>query len=642
MAAAVAILHLEDSPLDCELACATLERAGLACAVERVETRSAFEAALAGRRHDLILADFALPAFDGLSALAIARARAPDLPFVFLSGRMGEDAAIDALKQGATDYVLKERLPRLAPAVRRALDEAATRAERRRAEDDLRRLHQAIDDIRDYAIFTLDLAGRIVSWNDGSRRIFGYPEAAILHQPFERLFTPADRAAGVPGGALDRAVADGRDAAERRLVAADGRSFLASCVLTTVQDDDGDRVAWSVVVEDVTARKRLEEELRQARDAADRANAAKSRFLAAAAHDLRQPVQSMMFFTAALQGSVAGDAGRTMLDNVERGLEALKGLLDGLLDISKLDAGTIEPQVSDFPLADVLAALTAACGPLADGKGLAWHVDAAAPPSVRTDRVLLERILRNLVHNAVRYTEQGHVRIAVAPAGGRVRIAVEDTGVGIPADSREEIFQEFQQLGNPGRDREKGLGLGLAIVRRLAALLDLPVSVDSTVGAGSVFTVEVPLAADRADAPHGRADPAAVRAAGPAAGDRPPLVVVVEDDAVVLLGTTAYLESEGYGIVAASSPAEALEKVRALGETPCAILVDYRLGGTMTGAEVIEEVRRLCGTPVPAMILTGEMASPGFADLAARGVDVLFKPVTAPDLLRHVARLCAV
>ncbi|WP_051340827.1 response regulator [Azospirillum halopraeferens] len=638
MAAIVAILHLEDSPLDGELACAHLEKAGLICDVERVETRDAFAAALERRRWDLVLADFALPAFDGLAALAIARERTPDTPFVFLSGRMGEDAAIDALKQGATDYVLKERLPRLGPAVRRALAEAAALAERRRAEENLRRLHRAIDDIRDYAILTLDPDGRIVSWNDGSRRIFGYAEADILHRPFDRLFTPEDRAAGVPGRALDRAAAEGRDVADRCLATADGRTFRASCVLTAVQDERGRRVAWSVVVEDVTARHRLEEELRRTRDAADRANAAKSRFLAAATHDLRQPVQSMMFFTAALQGIVDGAPGRALLDNVERGLEALKGLLDGLLDISKLDAGTIEPQVSDFPLAGAVASLSAACGPLARAKGLEWHADAAAAPAVtvRTDRVLLERILRNLVHNAVRYTERGSVRLTAALRDGRVRIAVEDTGVGIPEESLDEIFQEFQQLGNPGRDRENGLGLGLAIVRRLADLLGLPVSVTSAVGRGSVFAVEVPLADAAAQAPGPGA--AAAAPAGPA--ERPP-VVVVEDDAVVLLGTTAFLESEGYGVVGAASAAEALDKVRGLDVTPGAIVVDYRLGDSMTGAEVIEAVRALCGAPVPAMILTGEMASQHFTDLEARGVEVMFKPVAAPDLLRRVARLCA-
>lgn len=169
MPAAVTILHLEDSPLDCELACARLRKAGISCDVTRVDTRATFEAALGGQRFDLILADFFLPDFDGLEALEIAKARTPEIPFLFLSGRMGEETAVSALKMGARDYVLKQRLAHLPAAVERAIVEARTLAERRLAEENLHRLRQAIDDIRDYAIVTLDLEGRITSWNEGSR-----------------------------------------------------------------------------------------------------------------------------------------------------------------------------------------------------------------------------------------------------------------------------------------------------------------------------------------------------------------------------------------------------------------------------------------------------------------------------------------
>ena len=268
MPVSVSILHLEDSALDCELACAHLAKAGIPCTVTRVDTRDGFSEALDARRYDLILADFSLPAFDGMEALRIARERTPQTPFLFLSGRMGEETAVEALKQGARDYVLKHRLARLPAAVIRAIDEAQTRAERQRAEDSLNRLHQAIDDIRDYAIFTLDLDGRITSWNEGSRRLFGHSEADVLGQPLALLFAPEDRSGDEVDSALAQAAATGRHEVGRHEVewlhaACGGRRFWGSCVLTTVRDGGGSHVGYSVVVRDVTERRAAEAALRE-------------------------------------------------------------------------------------------------------------------------------------------------------------------------------------------------------------------------------------------------------------------------------------------------------------------------------------------------------------------------------------------
>ncbi|MDQ2104067.1 hybrid sensor histidine kinase/response regulator [Azospirillum isscasi] len=262
MSSAVAILHLEDSPLDCELACAHLEKAGIACDVTRVDTRAAFEAALGARRHDLILADFSLPDFDGLAALEIAKARAPETPFLFLSGRMGEETAVEALKLGARDYVLKQRLARLPTAVQRAISEARTLAERRQAEENLRRLRQAIDDIRDYAIVTLDPEGCITSWNEGSRRLFGHTEEEALGRPLSLLFAPEERCAEDVRGLLAGVAEKQRREVEWTHVARDGRRFFGSSVLTVARDGTGAPTAYSVVVRDITDRRATEIALR--------------------------------------------------------------------------------------------------------------------------------------------------------------------------------------------------------------------------------------------------------------------------------------------------------------------------------------------------------------------------------------------
>ncbi len=267
MPSAVTILHLEDSPLDCELACARLRKAGIACDVTRVDTRSAFEAALVeaaggGRRFDLILADFSLPDFDGLEALGIAKARVPEIPFLFLSGRMGEETAVSALKMGARDYVLKQRLAHLPAAVERAIVEARTLAERRLAEENLRRLRQAIDDIRDYAIVTLDLEGRITSWNEGSRRLFGHTEEEALGRPLSLLFAPEERCAENIPGLLAGVAEKERCEVEWIHAARDGRRFFGSTVLTVARDASGRPTAYSVVVRDITDRRASEIALR--------------------------------------------------------------------------------------------------------------------------------------------------------------------------------------------------------------------------------------------------------------------------------------------------------------------------------------------------------------------------------------------
>ncbi|KAA0683196.1 PAS domain S-box protein [Azospirillum brasilense] len=267
MPAAVTILHLEDSPLDCELACARLRKAGISCDVTRVDTRAAFETALVkaavdGRRFDLILADFSLPDFDGLEALGIAKARAPETPFLFLSGRMGEETAVSALKMGARDYVLKQRLAHLPAAVERAILEARTLAERRQAEENLRRLRQAIDDIRDYAIVTLDLGGRITSWNEGSRRLFGYTEEEALGHPLSLLFAPEERGAENIRGLLAGVAGKERCEVEWIHAARDGRRFFGSTVLTVARDATGAPAAYSVVVRDITDRRASEIALR--------------------------------------------------------------------------------------------------------------------------------------------------------------------------------------------------------------------------------------------------------------------------------------------------------------------------------------------------------------------------------------------
>ncbi|PWC37981.1 histidine kinase [Azospirillum sp. TSO35-2] len=368
------------------------------------------------------------------------------------------------------------------------------------------------------------------------------------------------------------------------------------------------------------------DEIHRAREAAEEADRSKNRFLAAASHDLRQPLQSILLFAEALRPHLADATGRERLDRLQHGLDVLKSLLDGLLDISRLDAGIVAPQVEEFRVSDVLGPLDDAYAPIAHGKGLEWQVMPCGA-TVRSDRVLLGRMLRNLVENAIRYTESGRVLIDCTVQGDRLRIEVRDTGCGIPADQLGRIFEEFHQVGNPERDRAQGLGLGLAIVRRLSKLLDHPVDVRSCPGGGSLFSVAVPYAAMSAE-------PAALPPAKPAPvnGAHQRLAVVVDDDVIVLMGLEAMLREWGYEVLAADSTDRALERLTKAGRRPDVLIVDYRLRGGRIGTEAVVRIRAMYDRNIPGIIVTGEIGAEPQSDAVAHGLGLLHKPVT-PRLL---------
>jgi len=402
----------------------------------------------------------------------------------------------------------------------------------------------------------------------------------------------------------------------------------------------GDRVEGvTCAAVEVTGRKQAEADLRRAREEADRANDAKSKFLAAASHDLRQPVQSLYLFAAALADRLQGHPGLPMLENMRQGLDTLKGLLDGLLDMSRLESGKIVATPTDVRLNQLLGRLVAEYGPRAAQKGL----ELRAIPTrawVRTDPAHLERILRNLMENALRYTQSGRVLLGCRRTATGVRIEVWDSGIGIPADRLEDIFEEFTQIGG---DSVRGLGLGLAIVKRLSRLLGHPVTVRSTEGKGSVFAVELPrvvLAAPRSTPRLGGTTAAAASLAlRSAANDTASkgVVLVIDDEAIILLGLKAMLEGWGYDVLTAKSGDQALERLRADGRCPQIVLADYQLQQGRTGPEALVAVQGLVGKEVPGIILTGDTAPERLREAERSGFRILHKPVFPNDLRRMMA-----
>jgi PAS domain S-box-containing protein len=472
----------------------------------------------------------------------------------------------------------------------------------RQLQEDLERQRTLLETIIESApdpIFAKDREGRYLMLNSAAARVLGYARHEALGLINDAVFPP-ETATALRDRDLCIMETGGTEVAEDVVPdrhRGETRVFLST--KTPLRDPAGAIVGIIGVTRDITERKAAEEALRRAKEEAERANLAKSKFLAAASHDLRQPLQSLTLFTGELKGYVQGPRGQQALKQLEHGLGALRALLDSLLDVSQLDAGIVKPEIIDFPISAVLDEIAASYAPVAAAKSLGWRAESCTE-WVRSDMTLLGRVLRNLVENAIRYTKSGHIRLTCRPIEDRLHIEVEDTGIGIPPEQLDRIFDEFHQVGNQARDRAQGLGLGLAIVRRIADLLGHRIETRSRPGEGSIFSIELPLAV---------AEPASLpgsRDGGSDHNGQGRLVVVIDDDAMVLESLEVILTEWGYQAISASSAEEAVAQVRKLGRRPDIVIADYRLQDGRTGTEAILAIRALFDHPIPGLILTGE------------------------------------
>jgi signal transduction histidine kinase len=376
------------------------------------------------------------------------------------------------------------------------------------------------------------------------------------------------------------------------------------------------------LVSDLAARLDLEKQR------AEEANQAKSRFLAAASHDLRQPVHALTLFVDALAAQPSGPEAEHMLARISATVAGMGGMFNALLDVSKLDAGMVVAEAQTIELRTLLERLCAEQTTVAAQRGLRLRLNAHEV-RVHTDPLLLERIVRNLLVNALRYTDRGGVLVTARQRRGWAVVRVADSGIGIAPQRQDEVFEEFVQLHNPQRDRNQGLGLGLAIVRRLARLLDIDLSLRSRPGHGSVFTLRLP-AADATEL--GAPMPAWVPSA--AVTGEGALVVVIDDDADIRAGMRALLAADGYRVLDAAGFDEVRPQLRPLRQVPVLIISDYRLRDGATGAAAIERLRVEFNEDIPAILITGDAAPERLREAIASGHLLLHKPVP-PQLLRQ-------
>jgi PAS domain S-box-containing protein len=494
----------------------------------------------------------------------------------------------------------------------------------------------------------------LVAWNQRYERLFGYPPGmVVVGRPIEDLIRYNATRGWVVSADVDAAVA-------RRLEfmrAGKAHSHERELPNGTVLEILGNPMPGGGFVtsySDVTAYKRaqralqesnetleyrvmqrtreltaLNAELAEAKIAAERANEAKTRFLAAASHDLVQPMTAARLFISSVDHGELGKGGAPLVCQAEAALVAAENLLGALLDISRLDAGAQEAHVEHFPLSQVVGPLAAEFTVIARDRGLELRT-ANCDHVVASDPQLLRRVLQNFLSNSMRYTQRGHVLLGCRRRGGVLRIEVWDSGRGIPEDKQREIFEEFRRLDDYDDDQERGLGLGLAIADRIAKMLKHPLSVRSWPGHGSVFAISVPIG-----------DPGRVSLPRSAPVDLSEdrlvgrRVLCMENEPAVLAGIEALLSSWGCHTVAVRDRESAMSWVRKGGVAPDILLVDFHLDRGESGLELAEQIQELWGSRVPSIVITADHTQGAQTAANARGCRILRKPVK-PAALRAV------
>ena len=482
------------------------------------------------------------------------------------------------------------------------------------------------------AMIIIDDRGKIAIVNAQAEAMFGYRRNEMLGQPVEDLLPKrlrerhVEHREGFAKMPSLRPMGVGLDLAARRR---DGSEFPVEISLSPVMSANGRFI--SSVIRDVTARKLMQDDIIAARQEAERANKANSAFLAAASHDLRQPVQALSLLNGALRRTVKDERALEMIEHQQNSLTAMTNLLNSLLDISRLDAGVVTPELEQFPVKRLIDRLSPEFARQAHHGGLefTWSASNAV---INSDPNLLAEIIQNFVSNAIRYTDKGSIRLECIDSEGHCRVQVSDTGIGIAADQLEEIFREFHQCKAPGASKE-GFGLGLAIVKRLADLLELIVEVESDIGAGSCFSVSIPTIAG-VDVVADEEEPDLADTERAAAG----LVILIEDDVNVVNAWGLLLEAEGIEIATAASATEASALIQNLDDVPALLISDFHLLDGSTGVEAVSAIREFFGVQIPAFIVSGDTSKVVKDARLLDNCTLMSKPIDTNRLLAAARR----
>jgi PAS domain S-box-containing protein len=484
------------------------------------------------------------------------------------------------------------------------------------------------------AMIIIDSAGAILFANTQVSALFGFTAAEIVGAPVEVLMPQKYRerhTAHRASFAQHERVRPMGMGLELFGVRKDGSEFPVEISLSPIRQN-GELVV-AAAIRDVSERKRAERALDEARRDAERANLAKSRFLATASHDLRQPLQTLGLLNGALRRMIPDTECLDLLREQDQAIDAMSRLLNALLDISKLESGAVKLELTDFDVAPLFDELRRDFTNLAANKGLRLSIDAPRA-YVHSDAALVGQVLRNLLSNAIKYTERGSVELRCEPRGANLRLEVRDTGVGIAAEQIALIFEEFYQIGISPHSSRDGYGLGLSIVQRIARLLDVRIDVSSQPGQGSVFAVELPSAAAPVDTATSSA-PLSPRVATDASCH----VLLVEDEPGVRNAMRTLLKVAGYRVTSAASAEEAFAQLRT--QTFDLLVTDYHLESGRTGTQVIAAARQRHGAGFKAILVTGDTSAAIREMQVDAKLRIASKPINSEELLAQVRALLA-
>jgi two-component system CheB/CheR fusion protein len=535
-----------------------------------------------------------------------------------------------AVATGLADQILPAS--ELAPALARLAAEAkATEL----ADPVLRAIRQPVA--------VLDATGGLLRANAAFHRSFGTPQAPGQGGPLAQALQAVPRLAAFLGAEAMRHDDIEDSIVEVTLPEPAGRRLLRLSASRLSPSPPETLLA----IEDITESTRLAARLELAKAIAERADRDKSRFLAAASHDLRQPLQSMSMLHGLLAAKAGDPAMLRLISRLDESIDTMSGILDVLLDLNQMEAGGTQAAIAPVPLGPLMAELEREFAAIARGAGLDWRL-VPSHALVVTDARLLRQILRNLLANALKYTRQGRILLGCRRVGGILRVEVWDTGIGIPRAQMPKVFEESYEISSTARARSQGLGLGLAIARRLADLLGHPIGVRSRENAGSCFHIDLPFAeaglAGVARAGVGPAGVTLAAGAGAAPQRRAPAtatgssrILVIEDDAAVAEGLRLLLLEAGHSVMLAHQGSEAI--AMAVANPPALVVTDFNLPGPFNGIEVTLQLRQLLGVAPAAIILSGDTSARTRQEIGLLDVEYAPKPIRADDLLARVRRL---
>ena len=621
------VLLVEDNPADAELCVWELKRAGLKVSEDIVQTADEFAERVRSKPYDIVLADYRLPNWTGMEALEHLQRQGLDIPLILVTGAMGEEAAVDCIKKGASDYVLKDRLVRLPVAIGGALHEKARRDQAAvlqgqiiRGKKEWERTFDTVPDL----VFLLDEQNCIKRANRAAAETLGLEFSQLVGRTcYKVLPCVAELQLGTQHQRMRGTNwQERRDIEEPRL----GKSFEVTA--TPVSDPSGLLRGTVLVLRDISERKRAEEEIRKLNEGlehrvgertselaaankelelrsqeVERANQLKSHFLASMSHELRTPLNAIIGFSDLLAEGIAGQVNekqKRFVGHIREGGRHLLALINDILDLSKIEAGHLQLQSEKFTLADTLPEVLSVIKPQAMAKKIEVVSHVGSDLAVHADRVRFKQILHNLLSNAVKFTPQGgKVRIESARDGDFARISVTDTGIGIRPVEHESIFDEFHQVGAATKGVKEGTGLGLAITKRLVEQHGGKIWVESKRGNGSRFSFTLPVEQLLPQVELQTAAFVPVRSTREGT-----IILIVDDEPAVLRYLSSVLVSAGYVPLLARGGKEALEILSSTRAD--AILLDL-LMHDMSGAEVIRRIREkpsLRDTPI--FVLTGK------------------------------------